>query len=95
VRMNVIHANKANTVGIVTDPDNLHSIGAFTPSTLKEWVKWVEDMYGEEQDVEIRVRKSDVTDGFMLVATSNGENPFVAVCGKFNVSGKVWENPLC
>jgi len=93
--MKVIHANKENTVGIITDPDNLYSIGAWTPSRLKDWVKWIEDMYGEEQEIEIKVRKSDVTDGFMLVATSNGENPFVVVCGRYNGPGKTWVNPLC
>ena len=90
--MKVIHANQTNTVGICTDPTGHKCIGMFTPALLKEWIKMLDDMYGDDQDIYLYIRKADPTDSFVLFASSNGENPFVAVCGKHPDDGKPWEN---
>lgn len=89
--MKVIHANKSNTVGIITDPNQIWHIGTFTPALLKEWYKMVADMYGEEQEIHLFVRKSDLVDAYVIYASSNGENPFVAVTGHSKTDGTPWE----
>lgn len=89
--MKVVHANKDNAVGIVTDPDRFWHIGTFTPKLLKEWYKLVEDVYGDEQEIHLFVRKSDNVDAYVILASSNGENPFVAVTGRSKIDGSPWE----
>ena len=89
--MNVISDNETHTVGIVTDPDKLLHLGTFDPELLKEWFKKVEQLYGPEQEFHLFVRKSDMKEAYVIFASSNGENPFVAVTGKFPDDGKPWE----
>lgn len=88
--MNVISENKTSTVGIVTDPDKLLHIGTFEPHLLKEWFRKVEQLYGLEQEFHLFVRKSDTKEAYVIFASSNGENPFVAVAGKYPDDGKPW-----
>jgi hypothetical protein len=88
--MNVISSNKDQTVGVVTNPDKILHVGTFSPDYLKEWTKMVVDMYGDHQEIHLFVRRADNTDSYVLYASSNGANPFVAMCGKFRGDGQLW-----
>lgn len=89
--MKVVSCNKENTVGIITDPKEVLHIGTFTPKLIKEWMKLVYDMYGDEQDIHLFIRKSDIVDGYCIYASSNGDNPFVAIVGRHPADGSDWE----
>jgi len=89
--MKVVHTNSSNTVGIITEPNNILHIGTFDPHLIREWIKLVDDMYGDEQEIHLFVRKSDQVDGYCIYASSNGDNPFVAVTGKHHMDGSEWE----
>jgi len=89
--MEVIESNKEKTVGIITNPGEIQHIGSFTPALLKEWWKMVAQVYGEDQSVHLFVRKSDANEGWAIFASSNGENPYVAVCGEYPADGEKWE----
>jgi len=89
--MNVVSDNKEHTVGIITDPDNILHIGTFTPKFIQEWMKLVDAMYGDGQEIHLFVRKSDCADGYCIYASSNGDNPFVALFGHHPADGSNWE----
>lgn len=88
--MKVVSSNSTHTVGIITDPDNVLHIGTFTPKLIQEWMKLMDIVYGDEQDIHLFVRKSDLVDGYCLYASSNGDNPFVAITGNHPIEGN-WE----
>lgn len=84
--MNVILPNEKGTVGIVTQYDGLQSIGEFNPKYLQEWINRAIDIYGDEEPLCLFLRKAhDEEHGLahMLVASSDGEDPMIVVCGKY------------
>lgn len=82
--MQVITHNIDKTVGVVTDPDNLMSLGSFTPILLKEWAEKAIEMFGDgKKDCDCRMvhfRKTD-TGFFQLYIGDTEDNIFVAVAG--------------
>lgn len=91
--MNIIHKNESSTVGIVSDIDNLKTIGAFSVSTLKEWMDTAKTVYGDEHDLVMVVKRSEnpATDAYMIGVSKDGEAPFVCCTGKFPTDGKGWD----
>jgi hypothetical protein len=89
--MNVISQNKEQTVGVITDPTKIQHIGTFTPEHLRDWMKMVLDMYGDHQEIHLFVRRADNMDAYIVYASSNGENPFVALCGRYKSDGSGWQ----
>lgn len=89
----VIHHNPDKTVGITSNPTNLQHLGSFKPALLKEWLKMIDEVFGDDiEDVEILVRKSDSCECFALFASHDGNSPFVAVCGRYKMDGSKWED---
>lgn len=90
---NIIHHNKAKTVGLASDPHQLKHIGAFSPKYLKEWLKMIDEVFGDDvEDVQVFVKKSVECECFALCASHDGESPFVVVCGRYRTDGRKWED---
>jgi hypothetical protein len=89
--MKVIHSNQSGTVGIVSDVGKLQHAGTFSVKLLKEWMRQLEDVYGEDdEELHIFIRKSDAVDAYGIFASSDGGNPLVAVMGKYPDDGQPW-----
>ena len=89
--MKVIHTNQSGTVGIVSNVEKLQHAGTFSVGLLKEWMRQLEDMYGEDdEELHIFFCKSDTVDAYGIFASSDGGNPLVAVMGKYPDDHKPW-----
>ena len=91
--MNIIHHNPDKTVGIISGPENLTHIGAYSPKAIKEWLKTIDDIFGTDiEDVQILVKKCGDCEAFAMFASHNGESPFVMVSGRYRTDGGKWED---
>lgn len=86
----VIHHNETKTVGIISGATNLKHMGAFNPKLLKEWLNEINEVFGDDIDeVQILVRKSDLTDSYAFYATPNGSDPMVMLAGMTKDEGNI------
>lgn len=90
--MKVIHSNERRTVGILSGVDGLRDIGLFNRKDIEDWMRSIKDVFGDDDQVYIQIKESDNKEqaGFMICASTEGEDPKVAVCGTFRADGKKW-----
>ena len=78
--MQIIESTPDHTVGLccdVTIPESNH-IGVYSPKYLLEWAQKLVEMYGEEK-VQVMWHQSDAVKAKALVASDDGDNPYVIV----------------
>ncbi len=84
--MNVIIHNDDKTIGVITDPDNIITIGHFTPALLKEWSEKAIEIFGEghgpEGGIPVHFRVSDNGCCSALYIGDPDENMYVMVAGR-------------
>lgn len=84
--MNVITHNPDKTIGVITDPDNIITIGHFTPALLKEWAEKAIEIFGEGYDetggIPVHFRKSDDGCCSALYVGDPDENMYVMLAGR-------------
>lgn len=89
--MKIIHANKEGTVGLVSDVENLEHIGTFDPAFLQKWLDESKEMFGESCEMHVFVKKAVGKEAWGIFMSPDGDNPLVAVMGKFPDDNKEWE----
>jgi hypothetical protein len=81
--MKVLSANPTKDVGLCTDVDltQKESLGVYTPARLFDWAKMLVELYGDDTEVQVQVftHSSYAVKAKSLVASEDGENPYVVV----------------
>ena len=88
--MKVIHANTEGTVGLVSDVENLEHIGTFSPIVLQKWLCESKEMFGDPGEMHVFVKKCAGKEAWGIFMSPDGDNPLVAVMGKYPEDGKAW-----
>lgn len=88
--MRLVSKNPGATVGIVTEVKGV-SAGDFSIAAIEEWLAMIKVVLGSS-DIHIEVKLADNPEipAYILLASRDGEDPKIAVCGMARADGKPW-----
>jgi hypothetical protein len=91
----VVSTNEEQAVGIVTNTSGLKIVGDFKISYLKSFIRQIEEIFGEGNEgrvqIDFKLSEDPSTPAYAILASVDGHEPHVAVCGEFMTNGTPWE----
>ena len=91
----VITTNKEKTVGIVTNTSGLKNVGDFKITNLEAFVRKIREVFGEGNEghiqIDFKLSENPETPGHVILASVDGHEPHIAVCGEYLSDGNPWD----